>query len=486
MISSDNTIQRQRLAAVGIPLLTAGLLFLSGLWPPIGLALLVAAGGVLLTILCAKRLEYGVYLLFILVAWFPEYAQTRTDVWTAADYYTLYNFRPIPQLTASVFDYIFLLVVLVWIFRIVLPHPKRLLKPPMLGRALFAFFGVCLFSLIYGLLRGSQLYYALREFRVSCYFLLVFLMAVTSLNYSAVRRVLPRLLLGIATISCIFGVTRHAMGIGREYYGYRLIYYDVADSVLIFSALLLLIALALSRWRNVHLFLGVLFLYTFVFSFRRGAWMGFAVGLLVVFFLRPTLLRKRFPLLKLGLVAALLLAAAVAFVSASRLDLLAERVASISDVSGEQDPSNFFRILDAMNALSAFADHPILGVGFGGRYQLKYFQEGLAPMEFWDNVSRTSHDGYLFLLYKTGLVGFCTYMVLMATFIRRWFSARRSITDPYAAALFLACGASFVAILVTNVTNPITDSLRPAIMLAFVMGAAAVLIEPHEEIDVPC
>jgi O-antigen ligase len=215
-------------------------------------------------------------------------------------------------------------------------------------------------------------------------------------------------------------------------------------------------------------------LYVLILSFRRGAWVGFAFALFVTLLARSRD-NIRIPVLKLAIIAVLVLASVLWFMGSSSMELVTSRLVSISDI--QEDPSNAFRILDALNALNTFAKHPVFGVGFGGRYDMKYYSEALAPPIFWDSVSHTSHDGYLFILYKTGVIGFSIYAVMLVAFFLSWWKGRRIIRDPYAGALFLAFGAASAGILVTNLTSPITDSLRPALMLSFLMSFAAIIYE---------
>ncbi|MBK9051482.1 MAG: hypothetical protein IPL78_11360 [Chloroflexi bacterium] len=69
-----------------------------------------------------RRPEIGVYLILVLVCFGNEYSETEWGVRPAADLATIYNRRIIPGLTASVFDLIFVVVLVAWLGR---KWPKR-------------------------------------------------------------------------------------------------------------------------------------------------------------------------------------------------------------------------------------------------------------------------------------------------------------------------------------------------------------------------
>jgi O-antigen ligase len=421
------------------------------------------------------------FLIFALIAWFPEFSQTDWNVHTAEDAPSLYNFRPIHGITASVFDYLFAMIVAVWMAKVVLPQPKKVLRAP-LAKPMLAFLAVWILNLLHGLWRGNEAYYALREFRVGAYFVLVYLMVVTTCGgFRDIRKFVSLSIVMAAAIG-IYGVVRYILGIGAEFGDVNLIYYDVADSIVLYIVLLIIasfsIEQAIPRGKGLlALFLVLPMVFSFVFSYRRGAWVAFVVGLLFLIFSYPgrAQFRRRVFLGVFVPTASLIaLIAAVPAVRSAGLDFVVTRVQSIFDVS--EDASNVFRILDAQNALYSFLQHPIAGVGAGGRYDLEFLAKDPATMAFMEEVSRTSHDGYLYVLFKAGIVGFVAYIVVFAKFLRSWFRTRDIIMLPKERALLMAIGAIFIAFMMNNVTEPVSDTLRPAILLSFVMSWGAVVM----------
>jgi O-antigen ligase len=290
-----------------------------------------------------------------------------------------------------------------------------------------------------------------------------------------------KLSLVMAAFVGVYGILRYLLGIGKEFMDHLMIYYDIADSIVLYSAMLLIASLAIEGTVTkgkafLTTALTIPMIFTFLFSYRRGAWVGFFAGLLFLIFLYPERPRLRRLILRRVFVPAIVMILVIAAVPALRssgLDFVMTRVYSIFDVS--EDPSNVFRIMDAMNALNSFIHHPIVGVGAGGRYDLEFTSERVL-MSFMEEVNRTSHNGYLYILFKTGIIGFFIYVAVYAKFLRQWFEARTRSASPTERTALMAAGAIVIAILVNNLTETVSDLLRPSLLLAFVMGWGAILV----------
>jgi O-antigen ligase len=449
-------------------------------WYLLPITILTLGGGVIL-VFASARFPSLLFLIFALIAWFPEFSQTEWDVHSAEDAPSLYNYRLIPGITASLFDYLFAAIVVIWILKYVLPNPRKVLEAP-LARTMLAFFAVWVFNLLHGLLRGNEAYYALREFRVGAYFVLTYLMVVTT--FGEIRDVgrFIKLSVVMAAVIGVYGILRYVLGIGKEFADVQLIYYDIADSMVLYIAVLLIASFAIEGvvTKSKALLATALTLpmvFSFLFSYRRGAWVAFTAGLafLVVYYPRRARLRRQiFRRVLLPAVAIVALLAAVPALRTNGLDFVVTRITSIFDVT--RDPSNVFRILDAQNALNAFAQHPITGVGAGGRYELEFTSKQPELMTFMEEVSKTSHNGYLYVLFKTGTIGFVVYIFVFAKFLKRWFQVRQMVAAPMERAVFMALGAIVIAFLMNNVTEPVSDTLRPSLLLAFVMSWGAICI----------
>jgi O-antigen ligase len=439
-------------------------------------------------VIVQPRFQLYLVLIFALVAWFPEFSQTSLLAYTADDVQTLYNFRPIPAITASVFDYLFASIVAFWVAKYLLSAPRDILKEP-LATSMLAMFAVWIFSLVHGLLAGNDPYYALREFRNEAYFVLTYLMVVTACGLKDIRLFIKTSLL-VAFGVGVYGLVRFVRGVGIDFMDHVIVFYDITDSVLLYLVMLLIAAFAAEGLlKRKTLIVGLLLFpvaLTFLFSYRRGAWVGLIAGLLFLLARHA----GRFRLRRLfawrvwvPVVAIVIVVSAIPAIRDQGLNFAVTRAYSIFDVS--EDPSNVFRILDAMNALTAFAHHPLFGVGAGGRYDLEFASNQPVMMEFMDHVSNASHNGYLYVLFKAGMVGFVAYCMVFVQFFRRWLSARKLSATPYERALLTAVGAFVVAVLVNNMTEPLSDLVRPSVLLACVMAWGTLVMRALEARSLP-
>ena len=447
----------------------------------LGFCIVLLGAGCILWL--ADDLYRLVFFFVLLISWFPEYSQTDWDVWSADDFHSLYNYKPIPWITASVFDYLFALAVLMWIVKVAWPK-RHLLLQNFLAKPLLIFIALSVVSLALGVAKGYLPYYALREFRVSAYFVLFYFMALGALDDPQKRTGFLQLLTWTGIAVGIVGIIRHRLGIGKEYYGDVLIYYDIADSMVMYVAVFVLASYWLVR-RKAALAIAVVsfpLLFSLLFSYRRGAWIACAAGLLVLLWIYRSK-KKEAGVRRRWLAPTLVLACAVVAVYSAFnwQDLLAERVTSIVDVY--DDTSNVFRIMDTLNALITFTRHPILGIGSGGQYDFEFYSEAVAPSVFWENASRACHNGYLYILFKMGIIGFLAYIAIFYKFVRRWIKLRRKNMPGNDQIIYYALGTGVVAILVNNLTSPVADSLRPALLLAALMACVSTAMPSENSID---
>jgi O-antigen ligase len=404
-------------------------------------------------------------------------------MYSAADFHSLYNYKAIPWITASIFDYFFALAVLIWIVRVGWPRRKAMLDV-FLARPMLWFLGLSTFSLCFGIAKGYPVYYALREYRVSAYFVLFYFMSASVLHNPARRVTLTKLVAwtGVA-VGCV-GIGRYMLGIGKEYYGTLLVYYDIADSMVMYVTLFILASFWLGRRRSlaVILLLSVPLFFSLIFSFRRGAWIAcFAAILLMSWMYRSRdtegarFARWIAPVLVGAVVASAL------FFASNWQGLVSERLASIVDTT--EDTSNVFRIMDTLNALTTFVRHPILGIGSGGQYDFEYYSQAIAPAEFWENASRACHNGYLYVLFKMGILGFIAYVNIFYRFVRRWVRMRKSAIPNSDRISYYALGTGVIAILINNLTSPVSDSLRPTLLLAVIMACVSSVMTDCDRIQ---
>ncbi len=165
-----------------------------------------------------------------------------------------------------------------------------------------------------------------------------------------------------------------------------------------------------------------------VMSWSRGAWIGAAAALVLVF-----IVQSRRALL-LAVAGTLLLAVVVLLNS---LNLIPEAVAArfsglgdyitIFDVRGVKVDDSNFAVVERMAhwqaAAEMFSDHPWLGVGIGN-YAVVYPAYALPR---WSDPLGHAHNYYLNVAAETGVVGLAAYLLLwVAAFWQAWRAVRGS------------------------------------------------------------
>ena len=224
-----------------------------------------------------------------------------------------------------------------------------------------------------------------------------------------------------------------------------------------FSAQCTLMAIALFgcvpslRLRVITTFLIAGGLYCVMFSYSRGAYAGFLMGLLYLGFFR-----MRWLLLLLLVLAPF----ATVLVPAS----VVQRVTMTYDDQGELEASSAQRLEIWQHAWNTTMIDPVLGIGFD---TYRFYRKG--------EELRDTHNMYLKAVVETGVIGLIC--LLMLFFRATWLGHRlsRTATDPLYRALGSGFAAYMICVMVTNVFGDrwtyLDLSAYTWLLLAFVVQA---------------
>lgn len=179
----------------------------------------------------------------------------------------------------------------------------------------------------------------------------------------------------------------------------------------------------LRTWRTRILVFGLLLfsvLALFV-SFTRGFWLGTLLGLGVLFILFEK--EPRWRLVRIGLVVSLLSAGLVyamgGEIGTSVLQSLLRRFTSSEGAF--TDISFMNRIVESRAALAMFEKNPLVGNGFGATFH--YFSL-LTKTTF---ESWYIHNGYLFLLFKVGILGTVLFLGFVYNLLKQGLIVSRKL-----------------------------------------------------------
>ena len=320
---------------------------------------------------------------------------------------------------------------------------------------------------------GMLIQQSLGEMRVVAGYLLFF--AVTNLVRD--RRQLKFLILAVLVLACLVGVAMVVQYIrgpstpilaGRvetlytEGRGYADIFRVIppGDSIVLVGFLVVCAALWVED-AEVETFPGLLAAILtglgVLLTFKRHYWVGVLVALALLALLYR---RKSYQHVFLtGLIGSLGLIAALIFVmnftgsSGPRLvSASIGRLVSLTNSQTYSSPSSSLRWRDFENyyALPQIAAHPFLGIGLGAKYR------PLVPPKDWSQFDGRAfiHNAHIWILTKTGLLGYLPFITFLILGLFRGFRHWRSVPDGRLRALVLGITLAFVGMLIGSWVEP--------------------------------
>lgn len=439
-----------------------------GIEIPLAAALLVAC---LATVGAFLSVQVGLGLLLALVVLFQ-----RTELFTLS----------IPLMGGGLkpTDVLLIAILTGWIVR--RSSGRTLSGPSFRPMSLFllgfvAWAGVCA---ALGVARGAFYKESLLELRPLLQFLLIF--PITSeLGRADVRRLLY-VVLGCVALLSLKALTLYALDIGTPalYAGGELRVMTVEFAYLVIGSLLCLGFMSGDEGAT-RPWLGALWwvsMAALTVTFYRTAVFGLLAGVSVLLLLSSRSARRvvgRF-LAVGGTAAGVAAAALITTVPRARdfADAVYDRVASVAHFG--EDVSAQHRLGEWRAAIEAIAAHPIEGNGLGTHvefYSPEYNQR-TTRMGFWSS-NVYMHNNYLWLLMKTGAIGFALFASLVGSALIpavRALRDRPPVSDAGVLVTMLAC---FAALIVMAVFGPMltTDLLTPFVVLG--LGTVAVLTAPY-------
>jgi putative inorganic carbon (HCO3(-)) transporter len=170
----------------------------------------------------------------------------------------------------------------------------------------------------------------------------------------------------------------------------------------------IVLALFLKK-RKVHLlFLWILIAFSTIFSYSKGAWLGFGAGLLIFVFLFVSFIlniEKRKKIIIISLVS---------------LFTMSVLIGSIFFLNKSRPDSSYFRLFTWLSCWEMINTKPILGTGIGTFY-LTYPSYRRPQIFFIESLHNTETDHpeneYLEVFYDEGMVGLGIFLLLLITFL---------------------------------------------------------------------
>ncbi len=152
-----------------------------------------------------------------------------------------------------------------------------------------------------------------------------------------------------------------------------------------------------------------------IMSWSRGAWLGFAAGMVALVLFLPKKRWKGILLVVFGLMAAILMVRLnlVPAAISGRLVTISEDL-QVGDVRGELVTIENYAVIERLAhwqaGIDMARDNLLLGVGFGN-YEVAYEDYGLLN---WVHPLGHAHNYYINILAETGILGTMAYLLLWA------------------------------------------------------------------------
>lgn len=336
-----------------------------------------------------------------------------------------------------------------------------------------AFIGYALASLSWASVYGFSLFKGLREFVLFVPYLMYFPLR----DYIAENDEghIIKAFLFVAIAVSIFDVVEYRLSMIVAQY-----FWQVASSrenvgePLMVSAIVIMFGFIAAKRYNFYFIAGLIAIsaLALVLTFSRGYWGTGAFGLLLLVAILKGAPRKR--IIKFGLISTLGIILIVSIVFPKLLmDLVLSLGTRIGQLGG-QDLSLQSRLSESAVVLNHFRSSPILGYGMGAEYT--FFN----PITDFNPTTWYIHNGYLFMLYKFGLVGtvlYLTFFLRMLGLVRR--EAYRSI-DAKTRILLLSFFCVIVSMMIVNLTSPQFYDRVAILVLVVIWGVSAGISERNE------
>ena len=472
-IGNNLFVQIATICVVGL-LLGVVALFLPPLW-----TVAVVAGGIFIFAM-VKRPEIG--LLGILVA---------TSSIVFEDTLPLLPIGPVGSLHIP--DLILIALLILVFIRWLAEKDSKLIHTP-LDLPLFAFYSVALLSTIIAINQSSvELVDARRAIRVITYYLSFFIVTNLVRRDRQILLLLKGILL-LSTLVALMMLAQYFIGTsvailpgrvetlttwGEAYKGITRIL-PPGQSIILVSFITMTIVLVVDRLRPLDILkifqwglLGVGILLTF----NRSFWVGVVLALFLLFYLGEW--KDKYRLVKWGLL--LLLFATIVFfgvtssteVEAGKLISAAYiRLSTLIKPETLSEASIQARYRENEYAFPQIASQPLLGLGLGARYR---------PWDTRLDVNRVDargyiHNGHLWLMLKTGLIGYLFFVWLSITFIFRGFKYWRYSSNSEYRGIVLGFTVTYLVVLIGAIVNPMLMQWFWTPVIGIMMGVNEVIL----------
>ena len=155
------------------------------------------------------------------------------------------------------------------------------------------------------------------------------------------------------------------------------------------------------------------------------------------------------------------------------IDSTATRFATLINPNTLDEGSLRYRYVENEYALPQIAAHPIIGMGLGSVYRTRDSRIDFGIANY-DKLAYI-HDGHLWMLLKTGLLGYFLFVLVFLLFLQHSLANWKRIPDPYLKAIVLTFAVTVVGLLPATSVNPIFAESYWSPLLGIMIGINEVI-----------
>jgi hypothetical protein len=233
-----------------------------------------------------------------------------------------------------------------------------------------------------------------------------------------------------------------------------------------------------------------------IFTFNRSYWVMVILAMAALAYMAKREHRHRFVVF--GFIALLLVGILVstAFVEpespfARLLSAYFDRLATLGNANTLKESSLRFRYVENEYVIPNIISHPLLGLGLGSRY--RPFDPRIDHLGMQFDMRRYIHNAHFWIMMKTGLLGYASFIWLSTAFLVRGFRYWRLVPNIQLKSYVLGSTLTYLGVLLGAVVNPMLIQWFWVPVIGMMMGINEVILRnmvpenaTHERLIDPC
>jgi hypothetical protein len=150
------------------------------------------------------------------------------------------------------------------------------------------------------------------------------------------------------------------------------------------------------------------------------------------------------------------------------------RMSTLFSTDTAQESSLRYRYVENEYAYPQIASHPFIGLGLGANYRPLDRRIDFGPA---DSILRYYiHNGHLWVILKTGLLGYLFLMWFLLLFVKRGLQNWKQIPDPLLKGIILSFIAIIPGILLASTVNPIFKQSFWTPVIGIMLGMSEIIL----------